>query len=279
MSLQLLSTSKCYNGEVKRYSHQSKCNNCEMKFHVYLPATISKNAVPVLWFLSGITCTDENFITKSCALQFASREGIMLVCPDTSPRGAGIEGEQADWTLGLGAGFYVDATNEPWSNNYNMYTYITSELYDLVSTSFNIIKDKQSIFGHSMGGHGALISAFKNPSKYRSVSAFAPICNPVTFGENALTHYLGGDKTKWDVYNASVLAKSYQGPQLDILVDQGTADDFLYKLYPDQLIDACKSNSANINLTFNHREGYPHNYWFIQTFIEDHIVFHSKHLN
>ncbi|GAM21641.1 hypothetical protein SAMD00019534_048160, partial [Acytostelium subglobosum LB1] len=271
MSLTLISSSKCHNGEVRRYSHQSAVNNCEMKFHVFVPGCISDRPVPVLYFLSGLTCTDENFITKACAIQGANRENIMLVCPDTSPRGADVPTSTSDSFIGLGAGFYIDATQEPWSKNYQMFSYITSELFNLVSSNFNVDKDRQSIFGHSMGGHGALISAFKKPGQYRSVSALAPICDAPIFP--AVTEYLGKDVSKHQEYCAHLLARTYNGPHLDILVDQGTSDDFLPKLFPELLKEACAANTQHITLSHHMREGYPHNYWFIQTFIEDHIAF------
>eukprot|EP01132_Coremiostelium_polycephalum_P004503 gene4503-5616_t len=279
-NIKLLSQSKCFNGEVRRYSHQSNVLDCEMKFHVYIPAK-SSSSPSVLWFLSGLTCTDENFITKSGVTKYASESNLFIVCPDTSPRGTNIEGEHDSWDFGSGAGFYVDATVEKWSKNYNMYSYVTKELFDLVNQEFEVNKDNHSIFGHSMGGHGALTCAMRNPSKYKSVSGFSPICNPmnVPWGKKNFTGYLGEDQSKWCQYDSSYLAKQYQGPLLNILIDQGTADEFLESnLHPQALIESANQNKDHINLELRFQDGYNHNYYFISTFIEDHIKFHKKYL-
>jgi len=235
----------------------------------------------VLYWLSGLTCTDENFITKAGAQRAAAARGLLLVCPDTSPRGCNIPGEDASWDFGSGAGFYVDATQEPWAKHYRMYSYITDELPRLVGAALPADLSRQSITGHSMGGHGALICALKNPGKYRSVSAFAPISNPIEcpWGVKAFSGYLGDDRSAWREWDATELAKSYAGPKLDILVSQGTADSFLTdkQLLPEALAAAASNNDA-LALTLNMEEGYDHSYYFIATFIDQHIEHHSAHL-
>ncbi|KAF2078302.1 hypothetical protein CYY_000394 [Polysphondylium violaceum] len=281
-TVNLLSTSKCFGGLVKRYSHYSECCACEMKFHVFEPpAATSKPAV--LLFLSGLTCNDENFITKAGAIEYAYKNNLFLVCPDTSPRGCKIEGEDDSWDFGTGAGFYVDATTEKWCKNYNMYSYISEELYNIVNKQFSVNVNKWSIFGHSMGGMGALVIALRNPGKYQSVSAFAPISNPVDcqWGLKNFSNYLGtDDKSKWEQYDPSILARNYKGSHIDILVDQGTEDNFLEEqLKPQTLQDACEANPQHLALSLRKQEGYNHNYFFISTFIKDHIEFHAQHLN
>eukprot|EP01133_Synstelium_polycarpum_P004028 gene4028-4665_t len=278
-TINLLSTSRCYQGEVRRYSHTSACLDSTMNFTVFVPDSITQHAVPALWFLSGLTCTDENFITKAGAIQTASREKIMLVCPDTSPRGTSIEGERDSWEFGQSAGYYLDATVDKYSKNYNMYTYITKELFSIISSSFNVTK--HSIFGHSMGGHGAIMITLRNPGQYQSVSAFAPIANPLEcgIGQRAFLGFLGEDKTTWSQYDSTALAKAYTGRSLDILIDQGSKDDFLPNLLPQNFVDACKSNESHLSVNYRFHEGYNHGYYFIQTFIEDHIKYHSKYLN
>jgi len=249
-----------------------------MTFAIYLPPQAEKGSVPLLWFLSGLTCTDENFITKSGAQRFAAEKGIALIVPDTSPRGANIEGESASWDFGVGAGFYIDATVSKWSKHYNMYSYVTKELWDLVVDNFPIIRDKQSIFGHSMGGHGALICALKNPGKYKSVSAFAPISNPTeaAWGQKAFTGYLGTNVDDWKQYDATHLVASYKGPELHILIDQGTVDNFLKQnqLLPDNFKSA--ADKAGVKTTLRYQDGYDHGYYFISTFVEEHIAHHTK---
>eukprot|EP01098_Paradermamoeba_levis_P009057 TRINITY_DN3751_c0_g1_i1.p1 TRINITY_DN3751_c0_g1~~TRINITY_DN3751_c0_g1_i1.p1 ORF type:complete len:282 (-),score=82.58 TRINITY_DN3751_c0_g1_i1:135-980(-) len=280
MSAKQLSSAKCYGGFVKRFSHQSTVLNCEMKFHIFFPS--ETEPTPVLYWLSGLTCTDENFITKAGAQRAAAHHKVALVCPDTSPRGAGIEGEAESWDFGVGAGFYVDATEPKWSKFYNMYSYITVELPAVLKENFpNLLTDKQSIFGHSMGGHGALICALKNPGKYKSASAFAPISNPVNcpWGKKAFTGYLGADQEKWNAYDASVLIQSYKGPDLDILIDQGLADKFYVEkqLLPEELQKAAAAANHKVHLRL--QEGYDHSYYFISSFVDDHIAHHAKHLH
>jgi S-formylglutathione hydrolase len=203
--------------------------------------------------------------------------GIALICPDTSPRGIAIEGDNDSWDFGTGAGFYVNATNPKWKP-YQMYDYVNHELFELVQQELPLDKNRVSIFGHSMGGHGALISALKNPQKYRSVSAFAPICNPINcpWGVKAFTGYLGDDKESWKEYDATELASKYAGPQLNVLIDQGSKDQFLIQqqLLPERFSE---NKSSKITLEYHLREGYDHSYWFIQSFVDSHLEFHSKH--
>jgi S-formylglutathione hydrolase len=250
-----------------------------MRFSVYVPPQAALSRVPVLYWLSGLTCTEENFTVKAGAQRVASELGIAIVAPDTSPRGLGIPGESESWDLGLGAGFYVDATREPWSRGYRMYSYVTRELPALVNASFAVEPRRAGIFGHSMGGHGALVIALRNPEKYRSVSAFAPISSATRcpWGEKALSAYLGEDREAWREYDASLLLESrgWKGPT--ILVDQGTKDPFLEnQLKPELLVEA--SRHSHVGLDLRMQEGYDHSYYFIATFIADHLRFHAHAL-
>ena len=275
----LISENRCFDGTVGFYSHHSETCNGEMRFSVYQPPQAKSEAVPVLYFLSGLTCTEENFMAKAGAQQFAAKYGLMLVSPDTSPRKTGIPGEDDDWDFGTGAGFYVDATVEPWASHYQMYSYVVRELPVLIADYFPVKPERQGIFGHSMGGHGALICALKNPEQYKSVSAFAPIAAPMhsPWGEKAFTNYLGSDKETWRTYDASelVLTANYKRP---ILIDQGTIDPFLEKqqLLPEVFEAACEKAGQPLNLRF--QEGYNHSYYFIASFIEDHICHHAAAL-
>ena len=274
----LVSKNYSFGGTVNFYTHQSRFCNGEMRFAVYQPPQAKFQRVPVLYFLSGLTCTEENFMVKAGAQQFAAKYGLMLVAPDTSPRNTGIEGEDDDWDFGTGAGFYVDATVEPWSSYYRMYSYVVHELPDLMAEHFPVQPDKQGIFGHSMGGHGALVCALRNPEQYQSVSAFAPIAAPMRcpWGQKAFTHYLGANHESWRAYDASelVLIAGYNRP---ILIDQGTADPFLEEqLLPEAFKQACEKASQPLTLRF--QEGYNHSYYFIATFIEDHIRHHAAAL-
>eukprot|EP00736_Rhodelphis_marinus_P002320 Rmarinus@m.24312 len=275
-----VSRARCFDGEIQRWSHQSETLQCQMNFHVFLPASSKTERLPVLYFLSGLTCTDENFIQKAGAARYAAARKVVLVCPDTSPRGhPEIEGENDSWDFGTGAGFYVNATETKWSKHYRMYDYVTKELPAVINGRFNVDPDRRSVFGHSMGGHGALICALKNPGLYKSVSAFAPICNPVDcpWGHKAFTNYLGSIESGKE-YDACELVAKYTGPYLDILVDQGTADSFLTEqLKPEALQAACAK--AEQRLTLRMQEGYDHSYWFIQSFVEDHINHHAKYLH
>ncbi len=271
----LVSEHLCFGGKVGFYSHVSDTCNGEMRFSVYQPPQAKSAPVPVLYFLSGLTCTEENFMGKSGAQQFAAKYGIMLVVPDTSPRNRRIEGEDKDWDFGTGAGFYVDATQEKWRSHYQMYSYVVRELPALIADNFPVQPEKMGIFGHSMGGHGALVCALRNPELYKSVSAFAPIAAPMRcpWGQKAFTNYLGADKESWRDYDASelVLSAKFKRP---ILIDQGTADQFLAEqLLPEAFEKACAE--AGQPLTLRYQEGYNHSYYFIATFIEDHIRHHA----
>ena len=277
-TLNLIGQHICFGGTVGFYSHHSSSCNSEMKFAVYLPSQARAKSVPVLYFLSGLTCTEENFMVKAGAQQFAAKYGIMLVVPDTSPRDAGIPGEDDDWDFGTGAGFYVDATVEPWKSHYQMYSYVVDELPTIIAENFPAIPEKQSIFGHSMGGHGALICALKNPERYLSVSAFAPIVAPMRcpWGQKAFTNYLGSDRETWRAYDASelVLTAQYNRP---ILIDQGTEDKFISnQLLPEAFEEACAKVGQTLSL--RRQAGYDHSYYFIATFIEDHIRHHAAAL-
>jgi len=276
------SSVKMFGGFQKVFSHDSTELKCKMNFGIYLPPQAADDKkVPVLYYLSGLTCTEQNFVTKAGAQQFAAKHGIAIVAPDTSPRGCNIEGEEDGWDFGTGAGFYVDATEEKWKTNYRMYSYITKELPALINEQFPVLPDKQSITGHSMGGHGALICFLKNPGQYKSVSAFAPICNPMecAWGQKAFSGYLGDNKDDWKAYDTCELLKSYNGPPFEILADQGKADSFLPagQLLPDNLVAACAS--AKVPVIMRMQDGYDHSYYFIATFMEDHMNHHAKALN
>ncbi|KAL4219960.1 hypothetical protein ACF0H5_020371 [Mactra antiquata] len=274
------SCNKMFKGFQKVFSHESSELKCTMKFGVFIPSEAEDKKVPVLYWLSGLTCTEQNFVTKAGAQRVAAEKGLIIVAPDTSPRNVNIEGEDESYDFGSGAGFYVDATEEKWKTNYRMYSYVTKELPEIINSNFNTIPDKMSIFGHSMGGHGALICAMKNPGKYQSVSAFAPISNPVKapWGIKAFGGYLGSDQSKWLEYDATELAKKYNGPPLNILVDQGSADNFYIQgqLLPDNLVAGCAAN--NVPIVLRIQDGYDHSYFFIATFVEEHINHHAKYL-
>ncbi|CAH1244389.1 ESD [Branchiostoma lanceolatum] len=280
MAVSEVSSAKMFGGFQKVFSHESTQLKCKMNFGVYLPPQAESGKCPVLYWLSGLTCTEQNFVTKACAQRAAAEHGIIIIAPDTSPRGCNIEGEEDGWDFGTGAGFYVNATEDKWKTNYRMYSYVTEELPSVVNNSFPVDSDRQSVFGHSMGGHGALICYLKNPGKYRSVSAFAPICNPIScpWGQKAFSGYLGSNKDTWKEYDASELVKKYQGPPVDILIDQGTADSFLPagQLLPDNFVAACTESKVPVVLRM--QEGYDHSYYFMASFMDDHIKHHAKHL-
>jgi S-formylglutathione hydrolase len=281
MELNKVSNSKFFGGWQQVYSHESQVLGCKMNFGIYIPPQAESAKVPVIYWLSGLTCTEQNFITKSGVQQFAAKHGVIIVAPDTSPRGCGIVSEDDSWDFGTGAGFYVDATEEKWKKNYRMYSYITSELPQLIQANFPAERDRQSVMGHSMGGHGALICYLKNPGLYRSVSAFSPICNPTQcpWGQKAFLGYLGNDKASWEEYDACSLTKFYSGPLADILIDQGSDDEFLHKgqLLPNNFVSACAE--AKIPIVLRMQDGYDHSYNFIATFIGDHIAHHAKYLS
>jgi len=250
-----------------------------MRFGVFLPPQANASRVPVMYWLSGLTCTEENFIVKAGAQRIAAHVGLAIVVPDTSPRGLGIPGEGESYDFGLGAGFYVDATEPPWSRGYRMYSYVTKELPAIVAENFPVDIARASISGHSMGGHGALTIALKNPHAYKSVSAFAPIASPMRcpWGQKALTGYLGTDRSRWREYDATALLEDRGWPGPPLLVDQGTRDQFLEtQLKPELLREA--SERAGVSLDLRLRDGYDHSYFFIATFIEDHLRFHARHL-
>lgn len=267
-----------FGGYNKRFKHFSPTLGCSMNFHIYFPPSPS-HKFPVLYWLSGLTCTDENFISKSGAQRAASAEGVALIAPDTSPRGLNVEGEADSWDFGVGAGFYLNATQEKWKN-WRMYDYVVKELPKLLSENFPQLEtSRASVFGHSMGGHGALTIYLKNLDKYKSVSAFAPVCNPVNcpWGQKAFTNYLGGNKADWEEYDATSLVSKNKNVSGTILIDQGQDDKFLPdQLFPNKFEEACRS--ANVPLLLRFQPGYDHSYFFIATFIDDHIRHHAQAL-
>ncbi|MFT5643824.1 MAG: S-formylglutathione hydrolase [Janthinobacterium sp.] len=274
-----ISQNKCFGGMQGVYSHESQETGCTMRFAVFIPPQAKNGPVPVLYWLSGLTCSEENFIFKAGAQRVAAELGIAIVCADTSPRGLAIAGDVASYDFGVGAGFYVDATVAPWSRGYRMYSYITKELFALVASSFPVDAARAGISGHSMGGHGALTIALKNPALFQSVSAFAPICAPArcAWGEKALTGYLGTDRNAWREYDATALIEDvgWKGPA--ILVDQGSSDQFLEaQLKPELLQQACQQ--MHVPLELRMQAGYDHSYYFIASFIEDHLCFHAANL-
>lgn len=269
----------CFGGAIGFYSHPSKEIGAEMRFSVYLPPAARERRLPVLYFLAGLTCTEETFMIKAGALRLAAELGLIVVAPDTSPRGLGLPGEDDDWDFGSGAGFYIDAEAEPWRRNYRMYSYVTKELPAVIEAGFPADKDRRGVFGHSMGGHGALVVALKNPQAYRSVSAFAPISNPsaVPWGNKAFGNYLGPDRARWADWDASLLMAERRFPE-SILVDQGLRDQFLENQLRPEALEAAAKRSGQ-SLTLRRHEGYDHSYWFIQSFIEDHMRWHAERLN
>jgi len=280
MSFETVSQSRCFNGTQFVYRHTSKETGTPMRFAAYVPPQAADGGkVPVVWFLSGLTCTEENFTVKAGAQRVASELGLILIAPDTSPRGDGVPDDpEGAYDFGLGAGFYVDATQEPWAKNYRMRSYIERELPQLIAETLPADMDRQGITGHSMGGHGALTIALRNPGRFKAVSAFAPIASPMScpWGEKALSNYIGTDRSAWREYDACALIES--GARLpDILVDQGTADGFLEsQLKPQLLEEACAE--AGQPLTLRRQEGYDHSYFFIASFIEDHLRWHAERL-
>jgi S-formylglutathione hydrolase len=265
-------------GWLNRYSHDSGSCHCRMTFSVYLPPQAEAGEVPVVYWLSGLTCTDDNFRVKAGAQRYAAELGLALIIPDTSPRGEGVPDAVDRYDLGQGAGFYVNATRQPWSKHYHMYDYVTQELPALVERELPLVPGRRAISGHSMGGHGALVCALKNPGMYSSASAFAPICNPVVspWGQGCFGAYLGDDTTDWEAYDATCLVRG--GSQgLPMLVDQGTDDEFLAEqLYPQNLEAACAER--DLPLTLRRQEGYDHSYHFIASFIGEHLAWHAEHL-
>ena len=277
--MEIFSSNRSFGGWTKMFSHSSDICNGIMKCSVYIPPQADISQVPVLYWLSGLTCTHENFITKAGAQKFASELGLMIVVPDTSPRGAGIEGEDEFYDLGTGAGFFINATKEKWSTHYRMEDYIIHELPKVIEEHFPAKKNTQGIFGHSMGGHGALTLALKYPNNFRSVSAFAPICAPsqCPWGKKAFTAYFGENQDDWLKNDANELMKT-SSISIPMLIDQGSDDEFLEKeLNFKQFEDTC--SKKNYPSTFRMHKGYDHSYYFIASFIEDHMRFHAKELS
>jgi S-formylglutathione hydrolase len=277
--LTLLSEHACFGGVQRFYQHDSSAIGLPMRFSIYLPPGFEAKGLPALFYLAGLTCTEETFAIKGGAQRVAAEEGLALVMPDTSPRGANVAGETDSWDFGVGAGFYVDATQDPWSQHYRMYSYIL-ELRELVLREFGFDAERCGIFGHSMGGHGALVLALRNPTLFRSVSAFAPIAAPTRcpWGDKAFSGYLGADKASWNAYDATELVASgpVRFPQ-GILVDQGLADKFLAEqLNPDAFEAACAD--AGQPVTLRRHAGYDHGYYFISTFVEEHVRLHRRQL-
>ena len=276
--MKTLSTSLSHGGVQGVYSHASETCACDMTFAVLVPKQASHGPLPVLWYLSGLTCTHQNVMDKGEYRQLAAELGLIIVCPDTSPRGEAVPDEKDNWQFGAGAGFYVDPTEPPYAKNYRMYSYVTQELPALIAREFPADMERQSIFGHSMGGHGALTIALKHPDRFRSASAFAPIVQPSTAGwsKPAFQKYLGEDETAWRAYDACALVED--GARFpEFLIDQGKADGFLDEgLRPWLFEDVCRK--AGIPLSLNMREGYDHSYFFISTFMDDHLRWHAQRL-
>lgn len=278
--MKLIESKHCFGGQQNRYTHDSAVTNCTMTFSAYLPPQAQTAPVPALYWLSGLTCTDENFSTKAGAQRMAAELGVALIIPDTSPRGEGVADDpDGNYDLGLAASFYVDATQDPWKPHYQMYSYMTDELPKLVEAELPVT-DQRSIFGHSMGGHGALMIALRNPGRYAAVSAFSPIVNPagVPWGQKALRAYLGDDGSAWAEYDAvTLIGRAKPEDHLAMLVDQGSADEFLEDhLKTDRLVAACRD--AGYAADIRMQPGYDHSYFFIASFIEQHIRFHAKAL-
>ncbi|WP_250499044.1 S-formylglutathione hydrolase [Caballeronia sp. GAWG1-5s-s] len=277
--LELVEEHRCFDGVQRIYRHESRSIGLPMRFSVFLPAAASASKVPALFYLAGLTCTEETFSIKAGAQRYAAEHGIALIAPDTSPRGADIPGEKDAWDFGVGAGFYVDATREPWRDRYRMYSYVTQDLREAVLAELPVREDRLGIFGHSMGGHGALVLALRNPDVYRSVSAFAPIAAPsqCPWGVKAFTGYLGDDRDAWKQYDASELVKGDAASRFEggILIDQGLADQFLAEqLHPD--VFERNAREAGHSVTVRRHEGYDHGYFFISTFIGEHIAHHAR---
>ena len=276
--MKILSEHACFGGTQRFLAHESRECATSMRFAVYQPPQARRGRVPVLYYLAGLTCTEETFMVKAGAQRLAAELGLMLVAPDTSPRQPRLPGDDANWDFGLGAGFYVDATEAPWSAHYRMYSYVTRELPELIRQNFRADTTRQSIMGHSMGGHGALVCALREPARYRSVSAFAPICAPSTvpWGQRAFDGYLGADRSAWRQYDASALVAS-TARRDEILIDQGTADRFLAEqLRPELFAAACEHSGQKLRLRM--QPGYDHSYYFIQTFMPEHLEFHARAL-
>ena len=277
LPIERVSESLCFGGRQIVYKHASSACACTMRFAVYLPPAAERAPVPALYWLSGLTCTEDNFSVKSGAQRYAAELGIALIIPDTSPRGVNIPGEDAQMDVGTGAGFYVNATESPWAAHYRMYDYVRDELPAVVDANLPVDPARKSISGHSMGGHGALIIGLRNAQHYRSISAFAPIASASrsAWGQHALTAYLGADRERWRDYDATEVIRA-KPSRHELLVDQGRADPYLAQLCPDELKEACRA--AGQRLTYRERAGYDHGYYFVSTFIADHLRFHADAL-
>ena len=278
MSIETISEHSCFDGTVGFYRHTSNANQCDMQFSAFVPRQAKQGPVPVVTFLSGLTCTEETFMTKGGGQRIAAEIGLMLIAPDTSPRGNDVPDDpNEDYDFGIGAGFYLNATEAPWNQHYHMYDYVTEELQDAVFGSFPGDRGRQSITGHSMGGHGALTVGLRNPDIYQSVSAFAPICSPMNcpWGQKALSHYLGADQSSWAEYDATdIVQRLPHLPANKILIDQGMADTFLeQELHPHLFEAACAERGVSLEL--RRHDGYDHGYYFISTFMEDHLRPHA----
>ncbi len=282
MSLETISETNCFGGRIGFYRHPSSVNNCDMRFSVFVPPQAAHGKVPVVTFLSGLTCTEENFMVKSGAQRVAAELGLMLVSPDTSPRGDAVPDDpDDDYDFGLSAGFYLNATQEPWSQHYQMYDYVTTELQDAVFDNFPGDRDRHGLTGHSMGGHGSLIIGLRNPQMFKTISAFAPICSTLhsPWGQKALGYYLGSDTSTWHEFDACEVARNVADTShwSRILVDQGASDPYLEEqLQPELLQAACKESGLALDLRIH--EGFDHGYYFISTFIEEHLRFHQEQL-
>ena len=280
--MELLSRHRCFGGEQRFYRHDSTTIGLPMRFAVFVPEQAARGPLPGLFYLAGLTCTEETFVTKGGAQQHAAAHGLILIAPDTSPRGAGVPGETDSWDFGVGAGFYLDATEPAWATRYRMESYVAGELFDLVTRELGVDPARVGVFGHSMGGHGALTLALRHADRFRSVSAFAPIAAPTQcpWGEKAFTGYLGADRAAWAAHDASALmaAKPSAPFPAGILVDQGTDDKFLKdgQLLPEVFEAACAQ--VGQPLTLRRQAGYDHGYFFISTFMADHIAFHAAQL-
>ena len=277
-----ISQHRCFGGTVGFYRHQAASTHSAMRFAVFTPPQAAHGAVPVLYFLAGLTCTEETFMIKAGAQRMAAELGVMLVAPDTSPRGLNLPGESASWDFGVGAGFYLDATEAPWSKHFHMYRYVTEELRALIGAHFPADPARTGIFGHSMGGHGALVLGLRNPQIYRSISAFAPISAPrqCPWGQKAFSGYLGPDRGQWAEYDATEIAARVPdgARRTPLLVDQGLADPYLAEqLHPHLLEQACRQ--SGLKLTLRRHEGYDHGYYFMAGLIEDHLRHHVRILN
>lgn len=274
--LELVKRHRSHGGSVEFYRHDSSTCDAPMRFSVYRPPQADRGSVPVLYWLSGLTCTEENFMAKAGAQRHAAEHGILLVAPDTSPRDLGLPGESASYDFGAGASFYVNATESPWSKHYRMYDYVVEELPALIAAHFPARVNRSGIAGHSMGGHGALVCALRNPQRYCSVSAFAPIAAPslCPWGRQAFTGYLGSDEAAWRDYDAHELIRHAER-RLPMLIDQGMEDEFLHanQLLPEKLVEAARA--ADYPLIFNRREGYDHSYYFVASFIDEHLAHHA----